>query len=411
MTAIEFAFVATPFVLLMFGIMSVCLFYFANFSIENAVWQAARAIRTGQVQQSQGAYAGAVTNADRKIAFKKALCDRAPTFLDCQSKAVVIVQSNANFSGISEPSCATDGTMITDAAAPFDPGAGSAVVLVTVCYAWEVRRQAAVLQDGQPERWLAAHAGVRRLPLGALQLTLPQDSKPVGTIPTIETTMSPPPIGDLIVRAGNLLQRWKDDAKGAAAVEFAMIVPIMAIMFIGAVELSQAITVDRRVSQVASSTADLVARWSPPSGSGSTMGIPQSEITDITRVGGIIVSPYDRIPLQIIIRSVMSSPTDATNTKQWWSCTFDGLGSTLACACSNTSYTLPPNLVTTLDNVVISEATYSYKPLVFDHFMKKLGTSGTPGTYTLAETIYLKPRNGQVNMQQPDNTPCPTPTF
>jgi hypothetical protein len=190
-----------------------------------------------------------------------------------------------------------------------------------------------------------------------------------------------------------------------------MIVPIMAIMFIGAVELSQAITVDRRVSQVASATADLVARWSPPSGSGSTMGIPQSELTDITRVGGIIVSPYDRVPLKIVIRSVMSSPTDANNTRQWWSCTFNGLGSSLVCNCSNTSYSLPPNLVTTLDNVVVSEATYDYKPLVFDHFMKKLGTASAAGTYTLAETIYLKPRNGQVNMQQPDNTPCPTPTF
>jgi Flp pilus assembly pilin Flp len=137
--------------------------------------------------------------------------------------------------------------------------------------------------------------------------------------------MSPLPKSDSAGRIGNLIRRWKDDCEGIAAVEFAMIVPIMAIMFIGAVELSQAITVDRRVSQVASSTADLVARWSPPSGSGSTMGIPQSEITDITRVGGIIVSPYDRVPLRIVLRSVMSSPTDATNTKQWWACTFDGL--------------------------------------------------------------------------------------
>jgi len=110
-------------------------------------------------------------------------------------------------------------------------------------------------------------------------------------MPTIESTMSYLPMSNLLARAGGLLRRWKADSEGVAAVEFAMIVPIMAIMFIGAVELSQAITVDRRVSQVASATADLVARWSPPSGSGSTMGIPQSELTDITRVGGIIVSP------------------------------------------------------------------------------------------------------------------------
>jgi Flp pilus assembly protein TadG len=137
-TAVEFAMVAMPFLLLLFGIMSVCLFYFANFSIENAVWQAARAIRTGQMQTSQGAYSGAVTDQDRKIAFRKALCKAAPTFLDCESKAIVIVQSNANFTGISEPACATAGNLIADSSAAFNAGTGSSVVLVTVCYPWEL---------------------------------------------------------------------------------------------------------------------------------------------------------------------------------------------------------------------------------------------------------------------------------
>jgi Flp pilus assembly protein TadG len=136
-TAVEFAIVAMPFLLLLFGIMSVCVFYFANFAIENAVWQAARAIRTGQLQQGQGAYAGTSTNADKKAAFKAALCAAAPTFLDCASKAVVIVQSNANFSGISQPSCTNDGNIINDSSAAFNTGAGSSVVLVTVCYPWE----------------------------------------------------------------------------------------------------------------------------------------------------------------------------------------------------------------------------------------------------------------------------------
>ena len=56
-----------------------------RFTIENAAWQAARAIRTGQVQQSQGAYVGLTTNDDRKKAFKKALCDKAPLRLRSSS--------------------------------------------------------------------------------------------------------------------------------------------------------------------------------------------------------------------------------------------------------------------------------------------------------------------------------------
>ena len=41
-------------------------------------------------------------------------------------------------------------------------------------------------------------------------------------------------------RANALLRRWARDGRGMAAVEFAFIAPIMGVMFIGAVELSQA---------------------------------------------------------------------------------------------------------------------------------------------------------------------------
>jgi Flp pilus assembly protein TadG len=211
----------------------------------------------------------------------------------------------------------------------------------------------------------------------------------------------------LAARVSELARRCKANVEGVAAIEFAMIVPIMSVMFIGAVELSQAITVDRRVSQVASSTADLVAR--------SEKQISQTEIGDIMRVGGYIVSPYSQDPLQIVIRNVTSSPTNATNTKQSWSCTYKGKGSggvpEQACACSNTVRSIPANLVTTNDSVVISEVTYAYKPLVFDYFLKRSFPSSTGGTYDLAETIYLKPRGQAAMLLQADNTPCPSPTF
>jgi len=136
-TAVEFAIVATPFVFLLFGLVSVCLYYFADFSMENATWQAARAVRTGQLQQSTGAYTGITTNADRQKALKKAFCDKAFLFADCTSKAVVIVQSNTGFGGISPPSCTSNGVVITDSAAAFSTGATSSVVLVTICYPWD----------------------------------------------------------------------------------------------------------------------------------------------------------------------------------------------------------------------------------------------------------------------------------
>jgi Flp pilus assembly protein TadG len=135
--AIEFAIIAMPFVMLLFGLVSVCLYYFADFSMENATWQATRAIRTGQLQQGQGAYAGLSTNSDKQKALKKAFCDKAFLFSDCNTKAVVIVQSNAGFGSINTPSCTSNGSIINESAAAFNTGGATSVVLVTICYPWD----------------------------------------------------------------------------------------------------------------------------------------------------------------------------------------------------------------------------------------------------------------------------------
>jgi len=135
-TAVEFAMVAVPFIMLLFGTLSVCLYFFTNFTMENAVWQASRAIRTGQFQQGQGAYSGFDSTEDRKKAFKLALCAKAPQFIDC-NKAIILVQSNSGgFGSITQPTCATDGSMIEQDKAEFNAGGASSVVLVTVCYPW-----------------------------------------------------------------------------------------------------------------------------------------------------------------------------------------------------------------------------------------------------------------------------------
>jgi len=135
-TAIEFAMVALPFLMLLFGTISVSLFYFTTFTMENAVWMASRSVRTGQFQQGEGAYAGMATAEDRKKAFKQALCAKAPGYIDC-NKAIVMVQSNAGgFGNIVRPVCAADGTIIDQTKAEFNPGGASSVVLITVCYPW-----------------------------------------------------------------------------------------------------------------------------------------------------------------------------------------------------------------------------------------------------------------------------------
>lgn len=128
-TAIEFAMVAMPFLMLLFGIMVVGLFFFTTFTLENAVEDAGRLIRTGQVQQ------GGMT-ADQ---FKQQVCTRLPDYVDCAGKLRIQVQNFTGFGAVVTPTCIdTDGKLIDSAKTTYSPGAADAIVLVTVCYEWEL---------------------------------------------------------------------------------------------------------------------------------------------------------------------------------------------------------------------------------------------------------------------------------
>ena len=54
------------------------------------------------------------------------------------------------------------------------------------------------------------------------------------------------------------IRRLGRNAEGVAAVEFGFIAPIMLLMLIGTIEISRAITIDRRFGLVTSMVADLV---------------------------------------------------------------------------------------------------------------------------------------------------------
>ena len=166
--------------------------------------------------------------------------------------------------------------------------------------------------------------------------------------------------------------RFRHDIGGAAAIEFAFIVPLMVVMFIGTVELSQAITVDRRVNQVASSTGDLVAR---------TNALTTSEMSAIMGVIEQLLKPYDSTPLKLTVLNVAASPSDATQTTVCWSYAHNGGTGSYP---KNSPYALPSGVVAAGESAIVAEVQYEYTPLIFQYFMK----STTP----LQETYYLKPR-------------------
>jgi Flp pilus assembly protein TadG len=139
-TAIEFGLVALPFVMMLFGIIAVGLFFFTTFTLENAVEQASRVLRTGQAQQAS------LTEAQ----FKAKVCEYVPSHIDCAGKVKVNVLSFADTTNITAdelPSCLT-GTNNLSGATQYNPGNASEVVLVWACYEWDLASKLPFLNLG-----------------------------------------------------------------------------------------------------------------------------------------------------------------------------------------------------------------------------------------------------------------------
>jgi Flp pilus assembly protein TadG len=181
--------------------------------------------------------------------------------------------------------------------------------------------------------------------------------------------------------------RFKASASGTAAIEFGFIAPLMMFMFLGAVELSQAVSADRRVSQAAGTAGDLIAQ--APSNTDPDVDY----IQNVVNTASFLMEPFKSEYLTITLRSVTSSAASATATTEIWRCVYNGANpTTVTCTCPASGYTIPTGLVSTQDGVIVAETNYGYHPLVFDFFMK-MSRPSAGGVYTMTEKLYLKPRN------------------
>lgn len=179
-------------------------------------------------------------------------------------------------------------------------------------------------------------------------------------------------IDTLVAAAGSQCGRLARCHKGVAAVEFAMVVPIMFLLFVGSVEFSQAITVDRRVTQVASSTADLIAR---------ERSITTSDVNGVMDIVDHLMSPYDPSLLKLTLINVYSSMSSAADTKVCWAYNHNGGVNNYS---QEQTYTLPTGILEAGNSVIVTEVRYNYEPLIFRYFITS--------TFPLEEKFFLKPR-------------------
>jgi Flp pilus assembly protein TadG len=182
--------------------------------------------------------------------------------------------------------------------------------------------------------------------------------------------------------------RFARDRRGVSAIEFAMIAPVMILMYVGLAEVGNALTINRRVSTIATSAADLVAQEKTT----STADL-KDVATAATRImDPYLASPFSPLQLKIVLSSVVA---DANNVgKVVWSCASKG-GTTRA---TNSVYPTPVGLTQANSSVIVAEVSYDFKPLLN---LKAFN----PGSFQMKQTFYERPRKS-AQVTKSDGTPC-----
>lgn len=126
-TAVEFSLLSLPFIMILVGIMEVSLMFAANSVLDGATQEAARLVRTGQVQQS---------GSDPEQMFTERLCQKSAALLDCSKFQIEVVEMD-RFSDFNNFAAAYDDDGNLESRG-FTPGGVNSVNLIRVSYRYQL---------------------------------------------------------------------------------------------------------------------------------------------------------------------------------------------------------------------------------------------------------------------------------
>src|SRR5277367_5813 len=190
------------------------------------------------------------------------------------------------------------------------------------------------------------------------------------------------------LRARSVATALLENNSGIAAIEFAMILPIMLVLFFGTVEISDGVAVYRKVTIMAHTLADLTSQSQEVQ---STTDLP-----NFFAASTGVMMPYSSTPISQNIAEIWVNASGQARV-QW---------SYPTVVTPGTVVTIPANLVVANTYVIYSTVSYLYTPAV-GYVMSAAGV-------TLSDFSYTRPRVSTCvlyNPSMPLSTPppaCPT---
>jgi Flp pilus assembly protein TadG len=179
-------------------------------------------------------------------------------------------------------------------------------------------------------------------------------------------------------RRRTLFRRLARDRHGLSAVEFALLAPIILIMYFMFAELIQGFMAQKRMGHVASMVADLISQ---------TDAVSAEEVDGVFDIGELIMKPFPTTTLKQRVSSVTRDDRGVARVD--WS---KGKGMTaLAEKSAVTNPAVPTDLIANGESVIMAEVTYEYRSPI-GRLAPPLANVMNERT-TFSSRYYLRPRN------------------
>lgn len=177
-----------------------------------------------------------------------------------------------------------------------------------------------------------------------------------------------------------LIARLRGDESGVAAVEFALLAPVLILLYFGMAEGTQALLAERKAVRTASAIGDLVAQYS---------SVTPAQIDDMIKVSDTLMRPFPTDKLKVCVLSIES---DKDNKKKVGWARVKNAATCKSKGNSVTDTEVPADLIAANQSLIMARVTYTYEGPT-----SKI-ISASP---KFEKTFYLRPRKSQTVL-------CPT---
>jgi len=164
-------------------------------------------------------------------------------------------------------------------------------------------------------------------------------------------------------------RRLRGDAKGVAAVEFALVVPLVIVVYAAGFEVTQAATVYRKLTDTTVQLANVTSQYT---------SVAKADIDNIMGASAQIMAPYSTTPLAAVLSEVQTDSHGAATVV--WSEPYPVGGPSLAVG---SAVAMPANFASPNAYYILVQTTYGYTPTVGAAFVN---------TIPMTNQIFMVPR-------------------